>query len=248
MKNKMMCALASLGMVFVANTAMAQGAAGTQDPVAKSAEITSEDGKKLSKDDPMYWATVRGIQTIQKRGVQKEGRLSVTAYGGIIPNNTFERYYPVGLRLSYNVLESLNAELSGSYAFGQRTDLEKYVKDDQGIGADGVLLGDVQLSHITFGVNYSLMFGKLAWLDDEIDYFDVYVFGGAGVVIKETTRDFGEDPSVSGAVEGALGLGLQYFINNDFAIRLDYRQFIFPKVSGGVANPSEFSLGLTYFL
>lgn len=245
-----MCALASLGMVFAASTAVAQGAPASQDPVTNPVEISTEDGEKLSKDDPMYWATVRGIQTIQKRGVQKDGRLSITAYGGIIPNNIFERYYPVGIRLSYYVLESLSAELSGSYAFGQRTDLEKYVQDDQGIGADkdGILLGDVQLSHITFGVNYSLMFGKMAWLDDEIDYFDVYVFGGAGVVIKETKGDFGEDPTVSGAVEGALGLGIQYFFNNDFALRLDYRQFIFQKATGGVANPSEFSLGLSYFL
>lgn len=250
MKNKMMClcALAVLGMAFGSSTAMAQGAAPAQDAEVKPTEVTTEDGEALSKDDPMYWATVRGIQTIQKRGIQKDGRLSLTAYAGIIPNNIFERYYPVGLRVSYYVLESLSAELSGSYAFGQRTDLENYVLDDQGINADGLLLGDVQLAHVTFGVNYSLMFGKLAWLDDEIDYFDVYVFGGAGVVIKETREDFGEEPVVSGAVEGALGLGVQYFFNNDFALRLDYRQFIFPKVTGGVANPSEFSLGLSYFL
>lgn len=214
----------------------------------KPYEVKNADGEKLSPDDPMYWATVRGIQTIQKRTILKDGRLALTAYAGLIPNNIFEQYFPVGARLNYYLLESLSIELSGAYAFGRETDLRKYVEDDQGINASGVLLGDVQIAHVTFGVTYSLLFGKTAWRNKSVQYFDVYVFGGVGAVIKETTADFGREPETSGDVEGSLGIGLQYFLNKDMALRVDYRQFIFPKVTGGVANPSEISLGFSYYL
>lgn len=233
--------------VLVALISLCAANAMAQTDSTKPLEV-KKDGEKLSPDDPMYWATVRGIQTIQKREILKDGRLAVTAYAGLIPNNIFEQYFPVGARLNYYLLESLSVELSGSYAIGSETDLRKYVQDDQGINASGVLLGDVQIAHVTFGVTYSLLFGKTAWRNKTVQYFDVYVFGGAGVVIKETTSDFGREPETSGDVEGALGLGVQYFLNNDMALRLDYRQFIFPKVTGGVANPSEISLGFSYFL
>lgn len=235
--------------VLVAMTTLSSASAVAQAPADSNKPYeVKKDGEKLTPDDPMYWATVRGIQTIQKREILKDGRLAITAYAGLIPNNIFEQYFPVGARLNYYLLESLSVELSGAYALGSETDLRKYVLDQQGINASGVLLGDVQIAHVTFGVTYSLLFGKTAWRNNSVQYFDLFVFGGAGVVIKETTADFGREPETSGDVEGALGIGLQYFLNNNMALRLDYRQFIFPKVTGGVANPSEASLGFSYFL
>jgi len=47
--------------------------------------------------------------------------------------------------------------------------------------------------------------------------------------------------------EGALGAGLAVFFGRHFAGRFDFRQFVFQKVVGGVANPSEISLGVSFF-
>lgn len=255
-----------------ASPAMAQddaGAAAAADGGGEAGEGGAEEGgevdpipTEIDKDDPRYWAQVRGISTVQKRDILKEGRLGVTLYTGIIPNNIFAQYFPVGLRLNYFVLENLGLELAGNYSCGfMRDDEEKEsgrrkcgldtgltrtLLDDQGVGSSSVLLGDEQIAHFNFGVVWSPVFGKTAWHNKSLKYFDMYLFGGVGTVVKQTTPDIGADPSVGVDVEGALGAGLMYFLGERFALRLDFRQFLFRKITGGVATPSEVSLGLTF--
>lgn len=230
----------------------------TTDPVAEAAlvaeeapaeeEVVEEPKEKLDPNDPLYWAKIRGIYTIQKRAFQKEGRVSATVYGGMIPNNIFERYYPVGLRLDYYVLENLGVELATSYAFKSATGLEEQLKEASGTGAQQVLVGDTQLSHTNFGVVWSPFFGKTAFHNTALNYFDLYVFAGVGLVITETVPDFNADAEVEPKPEGALGAGMAYYLGESAVFRADYRQFVFAKVGdAGVAKSSEVSLGLGWF-
>lgn len=209
----------------------------------ESVESGGEEG--VGASDPLYWAKLRGIRTMQKREVQKVGRLGATLYGGLIPNNIFERYYPVGVRLNYYILEGIGIEFAGSYAFGVDTGLQKTLEDKQGVAAKAVLLGDRQISHLNFGINWSPFFGKTSLLNRSLNYFDVYLFGGFGAVVKQTEENI-RDLNVTAVPEGVIGGGIMYFFSNDVVLRLDVRQFIFAKASGGVANPTELSLGLMY--
>ncbi len=242
--------------VMAQEEAGADAASDTEEGAAAEVDAIPED---LDPSDPRYWSSVRGIQTVQRRPYLKEGRFAATAYVGIIPNNIFSQYFPVGLRLNYFVLENLGLELSGSYACGltniggdsscgRDTGLTQTLTDRQGINSDGVLLGDEQIAHFNFGVLWSPVFGKAAFHNKTLDYFDMYLFGGIGGVVKQTTPGFNQDPEVDFGVEGAIGAGLMYYLTNNYVLRLDFRQFIFQKVTGGVANPSEISLGFTYML
>jgi outer membrane beta-barrel protein len=258
-----------LGLMLCASHAMAQDGEAPAEapveapaeapeaaPVAEQAPAPSEappaeaaKGPAVSEDDEtMEWAKRRGVETVQKRAVQKVDRLSATVYTGMIPNNIFERYYPVGLRLDYYILENIGVELSGAYAFASDTGLIDELSDPQGTGATGVLLGDSQLAHFNFGVTWSPVFGKTSFLNGAINYFDIYLFAGFGLLVKQTEKQFGAPKTTGATPEGALGAGMSFFLSNDWAMRLDYRQFIFQKGTGGVANPSEVSLGLSYFL
>ncbi len=219
-----------------------------EEGVAPEEFQVSRDGEVIDSDDPLYWSTVRGIETIQQRPILKEGRFAMTGYLGVVPNNIFEQYFPVGARLNYFVLENIGVELSGSYTFGKTTDLESYLLDQEGVGASGVLLGDRQQARFNFGITWSPIFGKAAWHNQAIKYFDMYLFAGFGAVVKSTQPNFGAELSTGVSPEGALGGGLMFFMTEHTALRLDFRQFIFQKVSGGVANPSEVSLGFTYML
>jgi outer membrane beta-barrel protein len=243
-----------LGLLLCTGLAQAQeGAEASAEAVpveaAPAPAAEAAKGPAVSEsDETMEWAKRRGVETVQKRSVQKVDRLAITAYTGMIPNNIFEKYYPVGLRLDYYILENIGVELSGAYAFAADTGLIDELSDPQGSGATGVLLGDTQLAHFNFGVTWSPVFGKTTFLNGAINYFDMYLFAGFGLLVKQTESDFNAEPSTGVAPEGALGAGLMFFLSNDWAVRADYRQFVFQKVTGGVANPSEVSLGVSYFL
>lgn len=249
-RSKMLALSAFLTLSLGGQALYAQGPAASDAKADQQGgfKVVDEGGQELKSEDPTYWSTVRGIETIQKRPVLKEGRLAVTAYAGMIPNNIFEQYFPIGLRVNYFILENLGLELSGSYALSNETTLNDYVNDDKGINATGLLLGDRQISHINFGVTWSPIFGKTAFRNKSLNYFDMYLLGGAGVVIKKTQQDFNTPESVGGSVEGVLGAGMMYYFNENIGLRADFRQFIFAKASKGVANPSEISLGFMYML
>lgn len=231
--------------------AMAQQA-GTKDvdPAAASdtqAGDKTADKPKADPNDPMYWAKTRDIYTVEKRPFQKQGRFSATVYGGIIPNNIFEQYYPAGVRLDYFLLENIGLELAGSYAFKTDTGLSKAIQDKQGVNAQQILIGDTQVFHSNFGVMWSPFYGKTSFYNSGLEYFDVYLFGGAGLVVTKTPPDFNADAASNTNPEGVLGAGAAFYLGQHATIRADFRQFVFQKVTGGVANPTEVSLGLGWF-
>ncbi|GEM_PF-1689677 len=240
---------------------------------AKEGEEAYKDDahQKMDPSDPLYWSTMRDVYSLQKRAFQKDGRFSLTLYGGIIPNNIFESYVPVGLRLNYFVLENIGIELSTSYSFSYDKGLADTIQEDTGVSAQQVLVADQQVayafdfdnpardregldvgklfipSRVNFGVVWSPFYGKTAFYNSVISYFDFYLFAGAGLAITQTQRDFNAPKDADIKPEGALGAGMAFYLGQHLVTRLDFRQFVFAKVNGGVANPSEISLGLGYF-
>lgn len=231
-------------------TALSLGLMASPAAAQDAEEEQAEDAlAHLDPESPLYWAQMRDIYTFQKRAFEKEGRLAVSLYAGVIPNNIFEQYFPIGLRLNYYILENIGIELSSSYNFVSSTNLRETVQDGTGIGAQAILIGDTQRSHTNFGVLWSPFYGKFSFYDRSLYYFDIYLFGGAGLAITQTQGDFGAEPSTTAKPEGTLGAGMAIYLGEHAGVRLDYRQFVFQKVAGigGVANPSEVSLGFSWF-
>lgn len=199
--------------------------------------------------DPLFWAEMRDVYTIQQRSFLKEGRFAVSLYAGMIPNNIFEQYYPVGIRANWYVLENIGLEFAASYAFARRTVLTEMVGDPTGIGANSILLGDIQLSHNTFGVKWSPVYGKFAFNNTGLFYFDMFILGGAGLAVLQTESDVNIDASTTAKAEGVVGAGAAIYMGQHLGVRVDFRQFIFlkPENFGGVYTPSEVSLGASWF-
>lgn len=214
---------------------------------ADAEPYTDDAYKALDPDDPLYWSTMRNVYSLQQRRFQKAGRFGISVYAGLIPNNSFESYVPLGIRLNYFILENLGLELAGSYALRVDKRLQDLIKEEDGTGAGAVLVGDEQVSHTNFGVVWSPFSGKTAFYSKALNYFDLYLFAGAGVVIKQTQPNFNAPKSVDLEPEGALGAGLSFYLGDSTLVRADFRQFVFSKIIGGVANPSEVSLGFGYF-
>lgn len=248
----MMDAIEAAGEEAPASTPAATAAAAPAAASAEAAEPAEAEEDPLagmSADDKLYWSTMRNVYTLQQRRFQKSKRFGVSLYGGLIPNNIFEQYVPVGLRMSYFILENIGVELSGSYNISLKTRLENQIREESGLAAGQVLIGDTQLSHTNFGIVWSPFYGKAAFYNSGLLHFDLFLFAGAGVVVAQTTPDFNADPETEIKPEGALGGGIAFFLGDHVVGRVDFRQFVFPKVEGvgGVANPSEVSLGLGYF-
>jgi outer membrane beta-barrel protein len=249
---RLVTALASL-LVAASIVTLAPAAATAQQSDSAETSSASDSGEQsgpepeVDPDADNYWSKVREVYTVQKRPFEKVNRLSVTLYGGLIPNNIFERYYPVGLRLNYFILENIGLELAGSYAFTQKTPVNDVAGESSGINANDIRIGDSQVSHSNFGIVWSPFYGKSALYDEDIGYFDLFVMGGVGLAVTQTRQQINQPPETTAKTEGVLGAGLAWYFPDHAAVRLDYRQFVFQKVTGGVANPSEVSLGATWF-
>ncbi|MCA9562689.1 MAG: outer membrane beta-barrel domain-containing protein, partial [Myxococcales bacterium] len=187
-----------------------------------------------------FWGEQRGTIVLQRRLYEKDGRHQITIWGGVIPNNPFLDYYPIGLRYGFYLLESLAIEVDGSYigeTFRSESDLSVFL-EERGVNVD---LLDLTQWRAHFGLNWSPFYGKLAFLGLKLVHFDLNLFAGFGVVqIENITVDrLGTETEIR--PEGSLGAGFNFYINDTFSIRFDYRQYLSEKTGGGVSNPSEIS-------
>lgn len=221
--------------------------------VAVAPAAWAQEGGGAADEGPLaeelqdYWAERRDIRVIEHRLFEKAQRHELTAYFGIIPNDPFINYYPIGLRYDYWLLESVGLEADFSYigdTFRSDSDLSTFLSDN---GADVVLL-DQQRWRGHFGVNWAPFYGKIAFLNLKLLHFDFNLFGGIGVVAVRSLNEDRTEEVDEYKVEGSLGCGVNLWFVDWFSLRIDFRQFIFEKAGGGAAHPSEISFGLSFFI
>jgi outer membrane beta-barrel protein len=210
-------------------------------------EGDSDGDRSVEERLEEQWAPRRGIQIVQPRLYEKVGRHEFTLFGGVIPNDPFLNYYPIGLRYDFYLIESLALEVDGSYigdTFRSNSELEDFLQQFQA----NVDLLDQQRWRAHFGINWSPFYGKIAFLGVKLIHFDFSLAAAFGVVgVRSLTEDrLAEEDEFK--PEGSLGAGFNFWINNTFSIRVDFRQFVFEKAGGGVSNPSEITLGFSVFL
>jgi outer membrane beta-barrel protein len=239
--------LAALAAVM----ASAQVAAAQEEeqvaPEGPQAPIPS-NGEELGSGDvdgdlQLYWGGRRALRPVVERRHVKEGRFEAAVFGGIVPNDAFLNYVPVGLRLDYHFTESLALEVAGSYLLGSDTELNTFLQDQRS-RLDPLL--DLQEWRGNVAVAWSPFYGKLALLQRKLSHFDINLVAGGGVV--STVAPEGAVGESGGGIkpEGMLGMGFRLFMSRSVAVRLDYRQYLFPKSDQGVALPSEFTLGVSW--
>lgn len=221
------------------------------EPEPAPAEAASPEPEAASTagsgDVDLYWGKKRDLAVVQKRLFTKDGRLEFTVFGGIIPNDPFLTYVPVGGRVNYYFVESLSVEVAGAYTgVRKETDLKSFLKNNENIQANTDLL-DQQIWRANAVVVWSPFYGKMALLDDYLSHFDINLAAGLGVVQTESPTVDRDGTQKEIKPEGALGAGFRFFLTDWFALRLDYRQGIFQKVGGGVSTPSELTLGFSFF-
>lgn len=215
------------------------GTASAQD-ATDGAEAPTEEG-----DLEAIWAERRTVRVIQRRLYPTDGEFQLTLFAGSVPNDPFINYFPVGLRFGYWFSESIAVELSGSFLLSTNTDLKEFLNAEN----VDVFERDEQLYRANAAVLWSPLYGKFSFLGNKLAHFDWYLGTGVGVVgVRNPVSGFeGVRTSDSIAPEVTVLTGWNLHLHDRWALRLDYRQGIFQKDGGGVAYPSEISLGGSFF-
>jgi outer membrane beta-barrel protein len=202
----------------------------------------------------LEWAARRDLRVIQKRSVLKEGRHGFTLFGGVVPNDDFFTYITGGLGYNYYFSEDLALSIHGAYTYDQKTSLESSLskprETNEGPGLE-VRLPQVLQSYASAGIDWNLLHGKVGFFTTNLLEFDLALSFGAGAVMTTITPK-GQDPFTQFDPAGNVGAGLQFYLTNSFALRLDYHQFFYPALrgqpgGGGVSYPIAATVALTYF-
>ncbi len=235
--------------IVVAVTAAMTTVAGA--PAAHAAEgDPMEDTRKLDEALKKYWGNeMREVDALQKRLYRKDQRWEFELYTGVIPNDEFFSYYPLGGRVDYFFAEDFGLEVWGSYLIRVASDLESFLEDN----FNESLIVDVPESlQWLAGVNFlwSPVHGKLGIFTDTLGHFDVHLAFGAGV-IGTTVRQLEKEESRI-VPAGNVGVGMRFFLTESIALRFDYRQFFYAAAQldngtgGGLSHPAELTLGVSF--
>ncbi len=232
-------------IVFVAMTAFAvPGTVLAQENDAKATQLE----RSLDK----YWGEKREIRTIEKRLFRKDTRLQASLYGGVIPNDDFQLFVPMGLRFAYYLSEDIAVELSGAYALGFQTRLKEFLTaeiEDKQVGAQVFLTQEYEWYGMV-NMLWSPVHGKIGMFTSKLFHFDFYLAVGVGVmgVIADPPGQAAE-PRSETPIAANIGFGTMMYLTDYMALQLDYRHFFheFQGGGGGLSYPAEISLGLAFF-
>lgn len=214
-------------------------------PVAHAAEgDPMEDTRKLDDALKMYWGTeMREVDALQKRLYRKDQRWEFELYSGVIPNDEFFSYYPLGGRIDYFFAEDFGGELWGSYLIRVSSELEDFLEDNFN---ESLIVDIPQSLQWLAGLNFlwSPVHGKLGIFTDTLGHFDMHLAFGVGAIGTTVRQLNQEDSKVD--IAGNVGLGMRFFLNDTIALRFDYRQFFYAAEGGGLSHPAELTLGISF--
>lgn len=212
-------------------------------PTSRGQEATPLD-KELDK----VWGQERDIQVIEKRAFEKDGRHEFSLLVGIIPNDPFFNYYPVGLRYDYYFLESLALEVAGAYAFHPESNLRSFITSTfKARGLQGVRLPQRIEWYAGANVYWAPIYGKLAIFTSKVSSFDLGFILGATAIGSHVEEGGVFKRKSSPDVAGVAGLGFHFYLTDLLALRADYRHYVFKAYDGGARFLAEITLGFAVF-
>ncbi len=210
--------------------------------------------EKVESDFERYWAGSRDLPVISGGKLfDTARRFELGIYGGILPNDNFYNYFPIGILSGYRFNHTWGVELQAAY-LGLKSDTELatfLVERGAGIRKD-VDLGDSQVARIDVVGTFSPLYGKWSFQTYKLSHFELFLLLGAGVVIVEEPEiksgnlDPEPDPVLAVHPEGVIGAGFRFFILDWMALRLDARWYLYPAFDG-VSAPAKITLGLSFF-
>ncbi len=205
----------------------------------------------LGKQFDRYWADKRDVRNIHKRLFLKDGRWEFAITGGVIPNDDFFTYYPLGARVNYYFSEDLAIELAGSYMIKSNSELKNFLEEELISGIE-VELPQSLSWQAGAGVLWTPLHGKVAIFDTKLGHFDFGFALGVMALGSEVKKEGQTEATARTDVGGNLGATVRFYLLDFLALRVDYRHYFYnardaDDNSRGLSFPAEISLGVSFF-
>jgi len=215
---------------------------------------------------------------IQNRFFLKEKRFEIAPVVGYVPNNPMVRRYTGGALLAYHFSEAfaLGAQVIYSPDLGltDLKDLTSVLVDIAQSGSDDVDFQqplDKMTLGATFSLNWAPIYGKINLVGETVLNFDLYGSLGLGMLsIAEYYATANNDPNAVEVVQLSqpsnkvrvpvnVGLGMDFFLSQSIALKVDARSYIYvddkpqydpetPVTEKRVYNNFIASAGLSIFI
>ncbi|MCA9546729.1 MAG: outer membrane beta-barrel domain-containing protein [Myxococcales bacterium] len=224
--------------------------ASAEDAAATDDSATAAE-KTLERDLAMFWGKRREVKVVQKRQVEKDGRFELALTGGIIPNDDFIVYYPVGGRVGYHFSESFSVEAAYAYSFQSDSGLTDFLTSPDGADLTRAVIQQTISMYYNIGLNWAPIYGKVSLLGMKLVHFESYVGLGVGAAnVEELVDSSNPNPSSSIKPAGNVSVGFRWFVDDTINVRTEYRHHFLqgPEISGGVYTPAELTLAVGFML
>jgi outer membrane beta-barrel protein len=186
------------------------------------------------------------VKAVQRKGFLKRGRLEL---GLDLPGTINDAFYEklgVGGRLAYNFQDSFALAVRGAYYWQLRS---SHVREGQVAFSSQLLTSQIHGQAMLDGV-WSPVYGKVAWLGQQIVHFDMYLLAGLGGVWSATSlAPRNEGPHVA----GDIGAGIRFYPKSWLALDAGLIATLYPD-QPVTSSPSTLQkvfaahVGLAFFL
>jgi outer membrane beta-barrel protein len=179
----------------------------------------------------------RRYRGVQERLFKKALRHELSVMGGGYFADMLSASYLLQAAYTFHVTEELGLEASFAHTRAD-SDVVRIIEDE--LGASVLRLNTpvfVYQAHLLWSIAY----GKMRWFGGPISRFDLYLAVGGGITDNQTAR----------GLTFSAGLGIKFYLNDWFALRVDVRDQILRQEVLGVSkivNNLTATLGLSVFM
>ena len=211
--------------------------------LASPGAMAQSEPTTVDKAFDLYWGKKRDIRVIQKRLFLKESRWEISLLTGIVPNDDFWMYFPLGGGIAHFFSEDVGVELSGAYILSTNSDLKDFLQNN------GLDVDLPQSLMWRAGINglWSPFHGKVGLFTSKLLHFDFSAIFGVGAIGTNVLDPYTRQEKGKVDISGNAGAGFRVWLSETVALRLEYRHYFYPAEGGGVSLPAEFSLALSFF-
>ena len=216
-----------------------------------SSALAGGDDTQVDEAFELFWAKSRNISAYENQKFRKDSHWEATFNTGVVTNDDFYLFLPLGLSGTYFLSENMGVELDAAYFMTMTSDLATFLELDDVLGK---LPQHEKLVFRTFAnFLWSPIHGKLGALASKLFHYDIHFSAGVGALgvqvmdldPADESRLIAGDMAVSAA--GQLGVGFRFWLNEEMAVRAGYRQYFNSSQLGGVTMPAEVQVGFSYF-
>lgn len=225
--------------------------------------VFAQEKTPLDTNLDKVWGNERELKIIEKKQFQTDRRHEIGVYLGVIPNDPFFVYMPVGIRYDYHFMEGLSFEVAGAYIPSFENTLRSDLEVFSGGNIDRVEVPERVQWYGGVNILWTPFHGKFSVMNKKITSFDAGFLVGLGMmgsqVYNGTAKKWETRWSYDGAIPfnlmANLGAFLKFYATDYLAVGIDYRHYIFPGYPGkgngewsdGVRSLAEITIGVTYF-